>query len=323
MKASALLLALLAGVATLGTQALAQTAYPAKAVRIVVPYPAGGGSDFMARTLGAQMAAELGQSFVVDNKTGGNGAIAAQDVIRGGPDGYTLMNADNGQLVFNPALYKSLTYKVSDFTPVTTVGTVSMMLITGPHSEFKDIRDFIGKAKANPGKYSVASAGLGTPHHMALEMLKRQAGLFLVNIPYRGAAPSLVDVAGGQVPLAVSDLGAARSFVTEGKVKVLAVFSKNRLPQMPDVPTLAEVGISGAEAAAIVGLVAPTGTPPEAIARLQQAAAKALAMPAVRDKFIHFGIEPGGIPTADYVALLQAETTRWHKLIRDLKITLD
>lgn len=322
MKAPALLLALLAGTAILGTPAIAQT-YPAKAIRIVVPYPAGGGSDFMARTLGAQMATELGQSILVDNKPGGNGAIAAQDVIRSGPDGYALMNSDNGHLVFNPALYKSLTYKVSDLTPVTTVGTVPMMLITGPHSEFKDMRDFIAKAKANPGKYSVASAGLGSPHHLALEMLKHQAGLFLVHIPYRGAAPSLVDVAGGQVPLAISDLAAARSFVKDGKVKVLAVASKKRLPQMPDVPTLAEMGIPDAEAAAIVGLVAPTGTPPEVVAKLQQAAAKAFAVPAVREKFVNFGIEPGGIPTAEYVALLQSETTRWHKLIRDLNIMLD
>ena len=321
MKLPALALAALA--AAVATPAALAQAYPSKPIRWVVPYPAGGGADFMTRTLGAQVSAELGQPINVDNKPGGNGAIAAQDVTRSGADGYALMTADNGHLIFNPALYKSLTYKVSDLTPITLVGRVPMMLITGPNSEFKDVRDFLAKAKASPGKYSVASAGSGSPHHMALEMLKHQAGLFMVHIPYRGAAPALADVAGGQVPLAMSDLAAASSFVKSGKVKVLAVATEKRLPQLPDVPTLAEVGVKGAEAAAIVGVAAPTGTPPDVIARLQQAVAKSFQNPAVRSKFVDFGVEPGGMPTAEYNALLQSETARWHKLIRDLKISLD
>lgn len=322
MKKKLIALTLLAGAAA-SPFALAQSAYPTKPIRWVVPYPAGGGSDFMARTAAAQMAIELGQNILVDNKPGGNGAIAVQDILRGGPDGYAVMNADNGHMVFNPVLYKSLTYKVSDLTPVSLIGRVPMMLITTPGSEFKSAKEVLAKAKANPGKYSVASAGSGSPHHLALELLKQTAGLHLVHIPYRGTAPSLADVAGGQVPLAISDFAAAAGFIKGGKVTPLAVFTAKRVPQLPDVPTFAELGLKGMEAYALVGLVAPTGTPADVIAKLQQATAKAMHNPTVSKKFVDFGVEPVGSTTAEYTSLLQSETTRWHKLIRDLKIQLD
>ncbi|WP_423458097.1 Bug family tripartite tricarboxylate transporter substrate binding protein [Ottowia sp. VDI28] len=322
MKKALLALTLLAGTAA-SPFALAQSAYPTKPIRWVVPYPAGGGSDFMARTAAAQMTIELGQNILVDNKPGGNGAIAVQDILRGGPDGYAVMNADNGHMVFNPVLYKSLTYKVSDLTPVSLIGRVPMMLITTPGSEFKSAKEVLAKAKANPGKYSVASAGSGSPHHLALELLKQTAGLHLVHIPYRGAAPSLADVAGGQVPLAISDFAAAAGFIKGGKVTPLAVFTAKRVPQLPDVPTFAELGLKDMEAYALVGLVAPTGTPADVIAKLQQATAKAMHNPTVSKKFVDFGVEPVGSTTAEYTSLLQSETTRWHKLIRDLKIQLD
>jgi tripartite-type tricarboxylate transporter receptor subunit TctC len=320
-KAFVLILAALAAL-VFSPAALAQS-FPSKQIRWLVPYPAGGGSDFMARTLATQMAADMGQPIVIDNKPGANGAIAAQDMIRSGHDGYSLLNADNCHLIYNPALYKNLSYKASDLEPVTLVGTVHMMVITGPDSPFKDAKDWLAKAKANPGKYSIASAGLGSPHHMGIEMLKHQAGLFMVHIPYRGAAPALADVAGGMVDLGMSDLAAAVAFVKSGKVRVLAVASDKRLPQLPDVPTLAEAGVKGAEAAALVGMVVPAGTPADAVAKLQQGVVKAFENPAVRGRFSDFGVEPGGISTAQYAALLKKETTRWHKLIRDLKITLD
>ena len=322
MKKALIALAALAGV-TVSPLALAQSAFPNKSIRWVVPYPAGGGSDFMARTVAAQMGADLGQNILVDNKPGGNGAIAVQDILRGGADGYSVMNADNGHLVFNPVLYKNLTYKVSDLAPVSLIGRVPMMLITTPGGEFKTAKDFLAKAKANPGKYSVASAGSGSPHHLSLELLKQTAGLHLVHIPYRGAAPALADVAGGQVPLAMSDFAAAASFVKGGKVTPLAVATPKRIPQLPDVPTFAELGLKNVEAYALVGLVAPAGTPADAVNTLQQAAAKAMQNPAVSKKFIDFGVEPVGSTTADYTALLARENTRWHQLIRDLKIQLD
>ncbi len=322
MKKALIALAVLAS-ATASPLALAQSAFPNKPIRWVVPYPAGGGSDFMARTVAAQMTIDLGQNILVDNKPGGNGAIAVQDILRGGPDGYAVMNADNGHLVFNPVLYKSLTYKVSDLTPVSLIGRVPMMLITTPGSEFKSAKDVIAKAKANPGKYSVASAGSGSPHHLALELFKQTAGLHLVHIPYRGAAPALADVAGGQLTLGISDFAAAAGFIKGGKVTPLAVATPQRIPQLPDVPTFTELGLKGMEAFALVGLVAPAGTPPEVIGKLQQATAKAMHNPTVSKKFIDFGVEPVGSTTAEFNALLASENTRWHKLIRDLKIQLD
>lgn len=322
MKKKLLALAVLAG-ATANPLAFAQTTYPTKPIRWVVPYPAGGGSDFMARTVAAQMQTDLGQNIVIENKPGGNGAIAAQDILRGGPDGYAVMNADNGHLVFNPVLYKSLTYKVSDLAPVSLIGRVPMMLITTPGSEFKSAKDVIAKAKSNPGKYSVASAGSGSPHHLALELFKQTAGLHLVHIPYRGAAPSLADIAGGQVTLGISDFAAAAGFIKGGKVTPLAVATAQRIPQLPDVPTFAELGLKDVQAYALVSLVAPSGTPPEVMTKLQQATAKAMQNPAVSKKFIDFGVEPVGSTTAELNALLATENTRWHKLIRDLKIQLD
>lgn len=322
MKKALIALAALAGIAA-SYPVLAQSAWPTKQIRWVVPYPAGGGSDFMARTVALQMATDLGQSIVVDNKPGGNGAIAVQDILRGGPDGYAVMNADNGHLVFNPVLYKSLTYKVSDLAPVSLIGRVPMMLVTTPGSEFKSARDVIAKAKSNPGKYSVASAGSGSPHHLALELFKQTAGLHLVHIPYRGAAPSLADIAGGQVTLGISDFAAAAGFIKGGKVTPLAVFTAQRLPQLPDVPTMNELGLKGVEAAALVGLVAPAGTPADVISKMQQATAKAMQNPTVSKKFTDFGVDPVGSTTGDYTALLARENTRWHKLIRDLKIQLD
>ena len=321
-KEAFIALAVLAG-ATASPFSFAQTSYPNKPIRFVVPYPAGGGSDFMARTVAAQMSTDMGQNIVVENKPGGNGAIAVQDILRGGPDGYAVMNADNGHLVFNPVLYKNLTYKVSDLAPVSLIGRVPMMLITTPGSEFKTAKDVITKAKANPGKYSVASAGSGSPHHLALELFKQTAGLHLVHIPYRGAAPSLADVAGGQVPLGISDFAAAAGFIKGGKVTPLAVATPQRIPQLPDVPTFAELGLKDVQAYALVSMVAPNGTPPEVMAKLQQATAKAMQNPAVSKKFIDFGVEPVGSTTAELNALLATENTRWHKLIRDLNIQLD
>ena len=309
--------------AVLSCGAAAQASYPAKPIRWIVPYPAGGGSDFMARVVSAQMASDLGQSLVVENKPGGNGAIAANEILRSGADGYGLMNADNGHMVFNSVLYKSLTYKVADLAPVTLIGRVPMLLITTPGSEFKTAQDFMAKVKASPGKYSVGSAGTGSPHHMALELLKQRASLNLVHVPYKGAGPALADVAGGQIPLAISDYAAAAGFIKSGKVLPLAVATRERVAQLPEVPTFAELGLQDVQAAALVGMVVPRGTPAEVIARLQSSAAKAMHTPEVRKKFIDAGVEPVGNSTAEYTALLQSEVERWHPLIRSLNIQLD
>ena len=316
--------ALLALPLALGASAASAQAYPSKPIRWLVPYPAGGGSDFLARTIGQQLSTQIGQSVVVENKPGGNTAIAASDVARAPADGYTVLSADNGTMTFNTALYSKLTYNPDkDLTPVTLMGRFPMILVVGPGSDAKDAKDFIAKAKAAPGKISYGSAGAGSPHHLAMELLKTRTGLHMVHIPYRGAAPALGDLAGGQIPVMMVDMAAGAGFIKSGKIRPLAVANDKRLPQLPDVPTFDELGVKGVESAALVGLVGPAALPADVKATLQKQVAAAIHSPAISQKLIEFGVEPVGSSSADYAALLKSENARWHQLIKDLKITLD
>ena len=290
----------------------------------MVPYPAGGGSDFLARTIGQQLTTQVGQTVLVDNKPGANTAIAASEVARCAPDGYTVLSADNGTMTFNTALYSKLSYNPDkDLTPITLMGRFPMILVAGPSADAKSAKDFLAKAKAAPGKISYGSAGAGSPHHLAMEMLKSRTGVHMVHIPYRGAAPALADLAGGQIPVMMVDMAAGAAFIKSGKIRPLAVANDKRLPQLPDVPTFGELGFKGVEAAALVGLVAPAGVPADVVSALQKQVKAAIDQPAVKQKLIEFGVEPVGSTPAEYGALLKSEVTRWHKLIKDLKITLD
>ena len=319
------LFAALALVGATAGLAQAQTApFPAKPIRWVVPYPAGGGSDFLARTIGQQLSTQVGQPIVVDNKPGGNTAVAASDVIRSPADGYTILSGDNGTMVFNSALYAKLSYNPEkDLTPVTLMGKFPMILVVPQGSDIKDAKDFIAKAKAKPGHTSYGSAGAGSPHHLAMELLKVNAGLHMVHIPYRGAAPALSDLAGGQITAMMVDMAAGAGFIKGGKARPLAVANPTRLPQLPDVPTFAELGYKNVEAAAQVGVVAAAGTPADVVAALQKQITTAIQQPAVRQKLIDFGIEPVGSTSQQYADLIRTEVKRWHKLIREQKISLD
>jgi tripartite-type tricarboxylate transporter receptor subunit TctC len=260
----------------------------------------------------------------VDNKPGGNTAIAAAETARSAADGYTVLSADNGTMVFNPSLYKTLSYSpTKDLAPVTLMGRFPMILVVNPASGIADAKTFIAQAKAKPGSFSYASAGAGSPHHLAMELLKTEAGLFMVHVPYRGAAPALTDVAGGQVQAMMVDLAAGAGFIKGGKVKAIAVANATRLPQLPDVPTFAELGHKGVEAAALVGMVVPAATPPEVVNALNKRVVAAINEPTVRKRLEDFGVEPVGNTPAQFGELLRSETVRWQKLIRDLKITLD
>ena len=227
-------------------------------------------------------------------------------------------------MVFNSALYAKLPYNPDkDLTPVTLMGKFPMILVVGPGSDAKDAKDFVAKAKAQPGRINYGSAGAGSPHHLAMELLKVNAGLHLVHIPYRGAAPALADLAGGQVPAMMVDLAAGAAFIKSGKIRPLAVANPTRLAQLPDVPTFAELGFKGVEAAAQVGVVAPAGTPAEVVNTLQKQIATAINTPAVRQKLIDFGIEPVASTPKEYSELIRSEVVRWHALIKKQKISLD
>ena len=306
------------------TAAVAQDKFPAKSVRWIVPYAAGGGSDFLARTIGQAWGAQVHQPIVVDNRPGGNTAIGASETARAPADGYTVLSADNGTLIFNPVLYKSLSYNPSkDLTPVTLMGRFPMILVAGPGEKAKTAKEFITEVKASKDGVNYASAGAGSPHHLAMELLKSEAGLKLTHAPYRGAAPALADVAGGQIPVMMVDMAAGAGFIKGGKVRPLAVANATRLPQLPDVPTFAELGLPSVQAAALVGMVAPAKTPAPVIAALNKQVVAAINEPAVKQKLIDFGVEPVGNTPEQFQALINSESTRWHKLIKDLNITLD
>ena len=305
------------------TSASAQD-YPSKPLRWIVPYAAGGGSDFLARTIGQGLSDRIGQPVVVDNKPGGNTAIGAAETARSAPDGYTMLSADNGTLVFNPVLYKQLTYDpIKDLAPVSLMGRFPMILIVGPDMKATNVKEFIAEASERTAGLDFASAGAGSPHHLAMELLKVETELKMVHVPYRGAAPALADVAAGQVPAMMVDLAAGAGFIKSGKVRALAVANPTRLPQLPDVPTFAELGYPKVEAAALVGMVVPAKTPPAVIDALNKQLVAAINEPSVNKRLVDFGVEPVGDTPEQFNALLQSERTRWHKLIKDLNIKLD
>ena len=306
------------------TMTAAQADYPEQPIRWIVPYAAGGGSDFLARTISNALTGIIGQSVVVENKPGGNTAIAAAETARARPDGYTVLSADNGTLVFNSALYSSLTYDpVKDLTPVTLLGRFPMILVADPASGLDSVEKVIERARKDQAGMNFASAGAGSPHHLAMELFRNELKLDMTHIPYKGAAPSLTDVAGGQVPVMMVDMAAGAGFIKGGKVKPLAVAHPERLPQLPDVPTFAELGYPSVVAAAHVGMVAPAATPPETIKVLNEKVVAALNDPKVNSTLVEFGIQPVGNSPSEYAEMLKTETDRWHALIKELGITLD
>ena len=311
------------GLLALVGAAAAQT-YPNRPVRWIIPYAAGGGSDALARMIAPALSRELGQPVVIENKPGAASAIAASEVARSAPDGYTIFSADNGTLVYNPALYKKLSYDpAKDFAPVSLMGRLPTILVAGPASPAKDLKELVQIVKAEAGKMSYASAGTGSPHAMAMELFKKEAGLDMIHVPYRGGALSLQDVAAGQVPITMTDYAGGGGLIRGGKVRPLAVANAKRIPQLPDVPTFAELGYKNVLAEAFAGIVVPARTPPEVIARLQAAVQAAVHDPVVNAKLIGIGYEPVGNTPQQFAAVLQQEIARWHKLIRELNISLD
>lgn len=317
LGAAAVLVALAAGAA-------AQGSYPDKAVKWLVGYPAGGGSDFLARTVGAQMAEQLKQPVIVDNKPGAAGMIGADIAAKSAADGYTLFTADNGILIYNPVLYKRVPYSVErDFAPLGLVARVSLVLVATAGAGPSSGAELISALKASPGKYSYASPGNGSPHHLAMELFKSHAGVFATHIPYRGAAPAMQDVMGGQVPLMVVDTSTAMPHIRSGKLVALMGFSARRLAQLPDVPTARELGLKDVEAYAWQGLVVPAATPAPVRERLSRELQVAMAAPAVRKKLTEAGWEPNPSDPQLMSVYMMAEKTRWQKLIRERGITAE
>jgi tripartite-type tricarboxylate transporter receptor subunit TctC len=313
-----------AALASTGCAAFAQTAsnWPVKPVRIVVGFAPGGSTDVMARILSQSLSESLGQPVIIDNKPGASGNISASEVIRAAPDGHTFLIAPTSVETANPSLFKSTILPSRDLTPVASVGRTQMYLVTKPQMPAKDVRDLVALAKARPGTLSYASAGAGTPPHLACELFKQATATDVTHVPYRGAAPALQDVLSGQADF-VCDPGIAFPHIRTGKVKLLGIVSARRSPFFPDVPTVGEQGFKGADLDIWFGMWAPVGTPPEIVARMNREVAKALAQPAVRSRYADLGAEPVAMESADFRALLADEGALLSALIKQQKIVVD
>ena len=312
--------------ALLSSGARAADAYPNRPLRWIVAYPAAGGSDFLARQLAPQMGKQMGQTIVVDNRPGAAGIIGTEAAAKQPGDGYTLLTGDNGAMVFHTALYKTLPYNPADFVPLGFMASFPLILVANPAAGFANATQFLEAVKRSPGKYSYASPGAGSPHHLAMELLKQRTASFIVHVPYRGTAPAMQDVMSGQVPLMVVDTAAGLAQIRSGKLKALAVLSTHRIALLPDVPTLSEAGgapLKDFEAIAWQGLFAPKGTPADIAARLTAEMRKAILAPDVKARLEAFGLEVAPTDGPQLAAFIRKETAFWHALIKERHLTLD
>jgi tripartite-type tricarboxylate transporter receptor subunit TctC len=296
----------------------------ASTLRWVVPYPPGGGTDVLARTLAEAMRGPMGMNIVVENKPGASTNIAAQDVARAAPDGRTVLQADNALMAFNEHLFKKLPVDPDkDFSYIGGIGKFPLALVLHPDFPAKNFKEFLAYVRANPGKVNYASPGNGSPHHLAMEMFKHRTQTFLVHIPYRGAAPAMQDVMAGQVPVMFLDLASGLTNIQAGKLRAIAYGGKERSALLPGVPTLVEEGVREVEVFAFQGLLGPAGMAPAAVQRLNTELNKALADTAVLKRFLDFGMQPMPGTPEQFRAFARNEARRWGPIIRDNGIALD
>ncbi|KDP83459.1 MFS transporter [Cupriavidus sp. SK-3] len=332
-RAAQMLLATIAG-ACLGAfawqaPALAADPYPNKPIRLVVPFPAGGTTDILARAVAAELSKLQGWNVVVDNRPGAGGNIGADMVGKAAPDGYTLLMGTVGTHGINQSLYGKLPFDpIKDFAPITEVASVPNVLVVNPafaqQNRINSVNDLITYARANPGKLNMASSGNGTSIHLAGELFKTQTRTFMVHFPYKGSGPALTDLAGGTMQLMFDNLPSSMALIKSGKLKALAVTSAKPSPALPGVPTVAEAGhLPGFEASSWFGLLAPAGTPHDIVARIQQEVARSLATPAVREKMQAQGAEPVGNTPEQFAAFIRAEHAKWAKVVKDSGAKVD
>jgi tripartite-type tricarboxylate transporter receptor subunit TctC len=317
--------AVLSAAALTGLHAHAQAqAWPAKPVRIVVPFAPGGTTDILARAMAPELTKAFGQTFFVDNKAGAGGNLGADIVAKSANDGYTLLMGTVGTHGINRALYNKLPFDpIKDFAPITVVaGVPNVMVVNAETAKSRNINtvaDFIAYAKANPAKLNMASSGNGTSIHLAGELFKSMSGTYMVHFPYKGSGPALLDLLGGSMDVMYDNLPSSIPHIKSGKLKALAVTSSQRSAAVPDVPTVEEAGgpsMKGYEASSWFGLLAPAGTSPEVVTRIQQEVAKALNSPAVKEKLLSQGAIPGGNTPAEFAKFIDAEHKKWAQVVK-------
>jgi len=297
--------------------------WPAKAVRIIVPFPPGGSADLLPRAVAEKLAERWGQPVIVENRPGAAGNIGADVVFRADPDGYTLLSAPPPPLVINKLLYPKLSYDSAQFVPITVIGAIPNVLLVHPKTNVSTVKELIALAKSNPGKLNYASQGSGTTSHLTAELFKSMAGgLDITHVPYKGTAPALADLLGGQVEMMCDNLGVSLPHVRSGKLKALAVASARRVKSLPDVPALAET-LPGFEAVAWFGIVAPPKTPAAIAEKIAFGVQEALKMPEVQKRLSELSAEPMGLSPADTAAYMKRETERWAAVIKSAGVKAD
>lgn len=302
----------------------AQT-FPTKPISLIIPFPPGGPTDAMARTLAAEIKGNLGQPVIVENRAGAGGNIGADFVARAPADGHTLLFGTSGPLAINSSLYRKISYDpVTSFAPVIQVGHLPNILVVNPAVPAKDVRELIAYAKANPGKLSYASSGNGASSHLAGVLFNGIAGTDLQHVPYKGTGPALNDLLGGQVSMSFTDVLTALPYIKAGKLRALGIATAQRSQALPDLPTLAEQGVTGYDVSVFFGIVAPAGTPPETIAKLNKAFADALATPKVKQLFASQGLEPAADGSPQQLGrFIVSETAKWKDVVKKSGAQLD
>ncbi len=308
---------------TLASFAAQAQAWPAKPVRIIVSYPPGGGADATARLLGPKLSDALGQPVLIENRPGSGGVIGGDAAAKSPPDGYTFL-LDASSHSINPVLQPKMPFNtLKDLVPVSLLVVAPNMLVVHPSFPASSVRELVALVKAKPGQYSFASSGNGSAQHLAAELFKAEAGLFMVHIPYRGGGPALVDVMGGQVPIFFGNMASTSQHVKAGKLKALAVTGGKRSPAAPALPTIAEAGLKGYEVYEWNAIFAPAGVAPDIIDRMNREAAKALAMPDVREKLAALGAEPMGGKPDELEKLRVVDIEKWTRVIKRAGIKLE
>lgn len=296
--------------------ALAQS-WPSKPIRIIVPFAPGGPADLLPRMIGPKLTEAWGQPVIVENKPGAGGNIGMDAGAKAAPDGYTLVIAPNGNLVVNPHLYANLPYDVfRDFTPITLIATFSNVLVVNADVAAKSVNDLIALAKAKPGTLTYASPGIGSQAHVGGELMKLQAGIDIVHVPYNGTAPAMRDLLGGQISFMFAQTSSALPQVQSGKLRALGVASPRRSALLPDVPTIAEGGLPGFEAVSWYALLAPAGTPRDVATKLQVEVARILQLPDIREKLVALGAEPVGNTPEQLTSMLRSESARYADVVK-------
>jgi tripartite-type tricarboxylate transporter receptor subunit TctC len=319
------LLRLLAVLLVAGAAATVQAqTYPSKPIRMIVPFPPGGTTDILARAIGAELTKAWGQPVVIENRPGAGGNIGSEAVARSPGDGYTLLMGTVGTHGINPSLYKKMPYDaVKDFAPVTLVALVPNILVVHPSVPAKSVAELIALAKKQPGKLTYASSGNGTSIHLSGALFESLAGVQMVHVPYKGSAPAVTDLLGGQVNMMFDNMPSALPHVKAGKLRALGVTSAKRSPAVPDVPTIAEAGVKGYEASSWFGVLAPATTPKDIVAKLNAEIAKSLGTPEMKEKLSSQGAEPVGNTPEQFGAFIRAEIDKWAKVVKASGATVD